>query len=119
MFKWLKKNASKLKPLEIYIPTVKTDNITYRGFFEYQCKIKCNVLDSEYYVTVEVYNDLAIPQTRCPCGKILNLFAAPIVKERKLGCQVLRARRGELLELHVGSDHVIRLGKTFRYEVTA
>lgn len=119
MFKWFKRKKNGLKPLEVYVPIVESDYITHRGIFEYQCKIKCNALNGEYYVTVTVDNNITIPQTRCPCGKILNLYSAPIVKERKLGNQLFRSRCGEMTAIHIGDTHVIRLGKTFKYELTA
>lgn len=55
MFKWLTGNDIKKPNFKVSEPQ-KVDN-AIRGTFEYQCRVSCAALKSEYHFTVTTYDD--------------------------------------------------------------
>lgn len=116
MFGWLFGSNFKKPNYTVSDPQVVEDN-TIHGTFEYQCRVSCSRLNSEYYYTVIVYDDKTRPVVRCGCGNKVILMDAPIITERTIAGKLHQSRRGEFTRIDCEDGHSVHMGKTFRYEV--
>lgn len=115
MFNWLLGTDIKKPAFKVTGPQVVDNSI--RGIFEYQCRVTCPGLKSEYYYTVTVNDNTTRPIVKCPCGRKVTLMDAPIVTERTIFGKVHKSRRNAMIFIDCGDGHSVHMGETFRYEV--
>lgn len=116
MFGWLFGTKLKKPNYTVSGPQIVEDDII-RGTFEYQCRVSCSSLKSDYHFTVTVHDNKTRPVVRCMCGRKVTLMDAPIVTERTIGDRVHKSRRGDMMRIDCGDGHSVHMGKTFRYEL--
>lgn len=115
MFKWLTGKDIQKPNFKVSEPH-KVDN-KIRGTFEYQCRVSCAAMKSEYYFTVTTYDDKTQPVVKCPCGRKVKLMDAPLETERLIMGKVHKSRRNSMMRIDCGDGHSVHMGSTFRHEI--
>lgn len=115
MFGWLTGKDIQRKNYKVSGPEQVDDAI--RGTFEYQCKVSCSKLKSDYYYTVTVHDNKTTPVVKCACGRKVTLMDAPILTKRVIMGVERTSRRNEGIYINCGDGHSVHMGNTFRYEL--